>query len=82
MVLDPRNNERQKNLISSLFEVLRSFDQTRLRKFLRFVTGSNQVPITGFRNNPIMITVLEREVNRFPRASTCFRTLTLWDYTS
>lgn len=70
-------NLRSETRISPLLPpVLRSFSQNELRRFLRFVTGSSQVPAGGFRVAPITI-YMSASMSQLPRAGTCSRSLSL-----
>ena len=70
-------------VIGWLFNYLGELDQDTLKKFLRFSTGTSQVPFGGFANlsQPFTIKAVESP-DRLPTASTCFNLLHLPRYTS
>ena len=58
-------------------EVIESYDQPMLRQFLRFVTSNSQVPMGGFASARIQVAMVQDQVDKLPRAATCFNTLYL-----
>ena len=61
-----------------LYTILRSFNQSELRSFLRFVTGNSGLPHSG---GSLTISI-SPSFGRLPRAATCFKTLYLYTYSS
>ena len=49
-------------------ELVKGVEDLNLGHFLRFVTGTDRIPLLGFKKN---IEVLIVEDNKFPRAVTC-----------
>jgi hypothetical protein len=74
---------RHHRVIGWLFNYLRELDQDTLKKFLRFSTGTTQVPFGGFAYLSPRFTIDDGgSSNRLPTASTCFYLLHLPRYTS
>ena len=68
-----------------LFNILHSFDQIKLRLFLKFVTASPVLPISGLQGlgHPISISRSRPDPTKtLPTASTCFSDLRLPEYAS
>lgn len=67
-----------------LFDVLRSYEQSELRAFLSFVTGTPAVPVGGFASlqHPIMIIRSGEPETHLPRSRTCFNHFFLPQYSS
>lgn len=69
-----------------LFEVLESFDMTLRTAFLQFVTGTSRVPSEGFKGlngySGLQKFKIQKEfdIQKLPRAHTCFNTLDLPPY--
>ena len=62
-----------------LFDVLREFDEEKLKLFLKFVTGSNTIP-AGNKERFIIVDIIETRVpgeTPLPSSSTCFKKLYL-----
>jgi hypothetical protein len=72
----------QHEQVVTLWCVLRTFNDPRLRLFLSFVTGSARIPLDGF-NPPFKITQgVDMCEDGLPRVHTCFNQLVLPHYTS
>ena len=67
-----------------LRSVLQSASQTQLRKFIKFVTGADSLPLPPIRGGHAKITVVKvgGGLQRLPEAHTCFYQLDLPDYCS
>lgn len=50
------------------------------RKLLSFITGSDRIPAMGAASLTIRVVCLGEDKGRFPTASTCFNSLSLWKY--
>jgi E3 ubiquitin-protein ligase HUWE1 len=68
--------------IGWLWTLLRGFDQDMMKKFLRFVTSTTQLPIGGFANLPNQLTIDVGVGAGLPTSSTCFYQLHLPRYAS
>ena len=76
-------NGRKKEVFEWLLTILQHYNQKQLRQWLRFVTGTPQVPVGGFRQGTaIKVSVNLGQENKMPRAATCFSTFYLTNYTS
>jgi E3 ubiquitin-protein ligase HUWE1 len=64
-----------------LCQVLESFDQEMLVKFLVFVSGCPCLPVDGL-NPSLMLTSIDGNDSVLPRAHTCFNQLVLPQYSS
>ena len=64
-----------------LITILGPLEDSDLRRFLRFATGSTQVPFGGFSSRPISV-VFNSQSDQVPRASANTRTVYLPHYTS
>jgi hypothetical protein len=61
-----------------------SFSSEELARLLQFMTGSSQIPNSGFAflNPPLRVKLWRSKVDHLPRASTCFNTIILPRYSS
>lgn len=50
------------------------------RKLLSFITGSDRIPAMGAASLTIRVVCLGEDAGRYPTASTCFNSLSLWKY--
>ncbi|KAJ0408344.1 hypothetical protein P43SY_003070 [Pythium insidiosum] len=64
-----------------LWQALREFTLEMRGLFLKFMTGTNKIPLDGFEP-PLNITKSDLENDALPRTHTCFNQLVLPDYTS
>ena len=64
-----------------LYQILESFDQEMLVKFLVFVSGCPCLPVDGLYPS-LMLTSIEGNDSVLPRAHTCFNQLVLPQYSS
>lgn len=64
------------------WNVVHSLSVDDKRRFLRFVTGTDRVPIRGLRDVRLVISRNGSEPERLPSAHTCFDHLLLPDYPS
>lgn len=84
----PYGYTRSSPQILWLHAQLRRYTQPELRNFLKFVTGTAQVPVSGFeyivdgRQSRLRIVKEEYEHEHLPKASTCFFVLYLPEYPS
>ena len=70
-------------IVRKLRSVLNSFTQAQRRLFVKFVTGSSQVPVGGFAADPIEVRLVSYAGDAaFPRAATCFHTLKIPNYST
>jgi hypothetical protein len=72
--------------IKLFWEVLMSFQEEELVKFLQFTTGTNKVPVGGFghlygSNGPQKFQIIPKKLNGLPTAHSCFNRLELPNYT-
>jgi E3 ubiquitin-protein ligase NEDD4 len=79
-------NERSQ-VVQWFWKVLRGMGDSELRKFLRFVTGSDRVPVGGFAhlygsNGPQKFTITKSLREGLPTAHSCFNRLELPEYKS
>ena len=86
-LLDARDNVRMgvARVTFLEFNILHSFDQIKLRLFLKFVTASPVLPISGLQGlgHPISISRSRPDPTKtLPTASTCFSDLRLPEYAS
>ena len=67
-----------------LFNVLHSFDQEMRKKFLKFATNLEHLPVGGFRQIEPRINFVRTagDGGRFPRAAHCFNSIFIPSYTS
>ena len=78
-----RGYTRDSPQIKWLHGLLRTFTQEERRMFLRFVTGTSQVPACGFANMKEKIKIeAYNMVERLPTSRNCFNTLILPRYTT
>lgn len=68
--------------IRSFWEVVRSWDQERVRKLLEFVTASDRLPVGGVSRLVFAIQKNGTGDDRLPTSSTCFGRLLLPEYDS
>ena len=66
--------------IKDFWKVVHSLSEKEKRTFLRFVTGSDRVPIRGLGDVKIVISKNGSDPERLPSAHTCFDHLLLPDY--
>ncbi|EDV19966.1 uncharacterized protein TRIADDRAFT_32725 [Trichoplax adhaerens] len=73
---------KDSTLVKDLWEVVHSFDEESKRKFLKFTTGSDRVPVGGL--SKIMFRVIKNgdDSTRLPTSHTCFNVLMLCNYSS
>jgi ubiquitin-protein ligase E3 A len=66
------------------WEVCHALDESRKKRLLAFVTGSDRVPIKGLGhlNPPFIISKMGGDPDRLPTAHTCFNHLLLPQYSS
>ncbi|GLD93302.1 hypothetical protein PINS_up001894 [Pythium insidiosum] len=64
-----------------LWQALREFTLEMRGLFLKFMTGTNKIPLDGFEP-PLNITKSDLESDALPRTHTCFNQLVLPEYTS
>lgn len=69
-------------LICKFWEVLHEFNEEQKRKFLKFTTGTDRVPIKGLGNMQFVITRSGPDSERLPTAHTCFNHLLIPEYDS
>jgi hypothetical protein len=78
-------------IISWFWAVVQKYDQKKLASLLHYCTGSNRVPILGFkylesnRNTVNKFTIEKIEFtkdNPYPKSYTCFNRLELPEYSS
>jgi len=65
--------------IRQFWQVFHSFDTELKRKFLLFLTGSDRVPLQGFKNLKFLIQ-RTGDAQSLPVAHTCYNILDLPDY--
>jgi len=71
------------NEITWLKNIIRGWSQENRRKFVQFVTGSSQIPASGFRGYNLVFTIERSQAtaDRLPLAHNCFNTIDLpWRY--
>jgi len=56
-----------------LQQILRDFDETQLRKFMKFISGSPQVPLEGFSGTGFRISIECRDFPSFDRRDAILR---------
>lgn len=86
--VNPAGYVRTHTQIQWLHDELRQYSQDQLRLFLKFVTGTDQVPAGGFKdlrnslNNKAAISIHRRdyEKDRLPTSWTCYFSLYLPEY--
>lgn len=64
-----------------LWQALREFTQETRGVFLKFMTGTNKVPLDGFEP-PLNLTKSDLDPHALPRTHTCFNQLVLPEYES
>lgn len=64
-----------------LWQALREFSQEMRGVFLKFMTGTNKIPLDGFEP-PLNLTKSDLETHALPRTHTCFNQLVLPEYES
>lgn len=64
-----------------LWQALREFPLEMRRLFLKFMTGTNKIPLDGFEP-PLNLTKSDLDPLALPRTHTCFNQLVLPEYTS
>ncbi|PVV02440.1 hypothetical protein BB560_003106 [Smittium megazygosporum] len=74
--------EKSDPLVGMLFEILKSFDNTKLEIFLFFVTGCYKLPSSAHPPISIKVILLGDDERRLPVARTCFNQLGLFRYSS
>ncbi|KAK8854410.1 hypothetical protein M9Y10_016972 [Tritrichomonas musculus] len=79
--LNPNHESRYFN---DFFRMISKWPQEKLKKLLKFITGSSQVPFNGFRQykydgGQIKLCII-RESERLPIAHTCYNSLELPKY--
>lgn len=62
--------------------MLHEFNEEQKRKFLKFTTGTDRVPIKGLGNMQFVITRSGPDSERLPTAHTCFNHLLIPEYDS
>ncbi|KAI3658140.1 hypothetical protein MP638_001603 [Amoeboaphelidium occidentale] len=67
-------------VVQSFWEIWKSWDPTRQRRLLTFVTGSDRVPPNGMAAMKFKITNAGPDSNRCPVSHTCFNQLMLYRY--
>jgi len=73
-------------VIKLFWEILNSFHEEDMTKFLQFTTGTNRVPVGGFAylygsNGPQKFQIFLKKVAGLPTAHSCFNRLELPNYT-
>ncbi|KAK4049646.1 putative E3 ubiquitin-protein ligase [Microbotryomycetes sp. JL221] len=66
--------------VKMFWRVFKSFEGSKQRKLLLFITGSDRVPATGTSGLSLKITCSGSDVSRFPTSHTCFNQLCLYRY--
>ncbi|GMF17680.1 unnamed protein product [Phytophthora lilii] len=64
-----------------LWQALREFTTELRGQFLKFMTGTNKIPLDGFEP-PLNLTKSDLDPQALPRTHTCFNQLVLPEYTS
>jgi len=73
------------NEITWLKNIIRGWSQENRRKFVQFVTGSSQIPVSGFRGYTRGFTIERSNAAAayLPIAHNCFNTIDLpWRYSN
>jgi len=68
--------------IKDFWSIVESYDNSRKRKLLEFVTASDRVPVGGMKNMVFIINKNGVGDERLPSSSTCYGVLMLPQYTS
>ena len=66
--------------VSDFWDVLFDMKPEMQKRFLRFVTGSDRVPVGGMAEMSFKITRIRDRPDNLPEAHTCFNQLVLPDY--
>ncbi|KAF7699580.1 Ubiquitin-protein ligase E3A [Cucumispora dikerogammari] len=69
-------------IIRQFWEVLGSYNDRTLKKFVQFVTGNDRVPVIGLDKWKITILKNGCDTERLPSSQTCFNSLLLPEYSS
>ncbi|CAG2103150.1 unnamed protein product, partial [Medioppia subpectinata] len=69
-------------IIRQLWDIIKSLSWEMQKDFLRFVTGSDRVPINGMIDMNFKITALNGNTDMLPTSHTCFNQLVLPRYPS
>lgn len=69
-------------IICQFWEVLASYNEKTLKKFVQFVTGNDRVPVIGLDKWKITILKNGCDTERLPSSQTCFNSLLLPEYSS
>ncbi len=86
-----KNYKPNDKVIKYFWEIVEKYDQTKLSHLLHYTTGSNRVPILGFkylesnRNQVCQFTIVKGNYDKhtpYPKAYTCFNRLELPPYSS
>jgi hypothetical protein len=76
---DDRYDEHSRTIVA-FWNVAHSFSDQEKRTLLKFITGSDRVPIRGLSDIRIVISRAGSDSDRLPSAHTCFDHLLLPDY--
>ena len=68
--------------ITYFWQVLREFDETEKKTFLKFATGSDRAPIDGLSQLGLVVSKNTDDNSRLPSAHTCFNHILLPAYSS
>ena len=68
--------------IYNFWEIVKSYDETEKKLFLKFVSGSDRSPIEGLSKLKLVISKNGDDNSRLPSAHTCFNHLLLPEYSS
>jgi hypothetical protein len=68
--------------IHNFWEIVKSYDETEKKLFLKFVSGSDRSPIEGLSKLKLVISKNGDDNSRLPSAHTCFNHLLLPEYSS
>ena len=68
--------------ILRFWEIVKSYDETEKKLFLKFVSGSDRSPIEGLSKLKLVISKNGDDNSRLPSAHTCFNHLLLPEYSS
>lgn len=83
---DYRSYTKDDPVIVNFWKMIRSWDSEKKARLLQFVTGTSRIPVNGFKDlhgsdGPRRFTIEKTgEVDRLPKAHTCFNRLDLPPY--
>lgn len=73
---------RDSRIVQYFWEIFRSYDLVKQKKFIRFVTGSDRMPSGGLSRMAMVFMRNGGDTERLPSSQTCFNTFLIPEYST